>query len=53
MLRCPPMLALMLCDFANSWALTMLVTEGPTFFSEALDFNIQEVIFCQTTEETT
>ena len=52
MLRCPPMLALMLCDFANSWALTILVTEGPTFFSEALDFNIREVIFCQTTKET-
>ena len=43
MLRCPPMLALMCCDFANSWGLYVLVSLGPTFFSEVLDFDIQTV----------
>ena len=37
------MLALMMCDFANSWGLFMLVTEGPTFFWEVLGYNIYEV----------
>ena len=37
------MIALMLCDFANSWGLYVLVTEGPIFFSEALCFDIQKV----------
>ena len=43
MLKCPAMIALMLCDFANSWGLYVLVTEGPIFFSEALCFDIQKV----------
>jgi len=45
MLRCPPMLALMMCDFANAWGLFVLVTEGPIFFWEVLGFNIKEVGF--------
>lgn len=43
MLLRPPMLALMLCDFANSWGLYTLVTEGPIFFWEVLGFDIGEV----------
>lgn len=43
MLKTPATLALMLCDFANSWGLYVLVTEGPIFFSEALCFDIQKV----------
>ena len=43
MLQSPAMIALMLCDFANSWGLYVLVTEGPIFFSEALCFDIQKV----------
>ena len=43
MLQCPAMIALMLCDFANSWGLYVLVTEGPIFFSEALCFDIKKV----------
>ena len=34
------MLALMLCDFANSWGLYVLVSLGPTFFWEVLNFDI-------------
>ena len=45
MLKCPAMIALMLCDFANSWGLYVLVTEGPIFFSEALCFDIKKVGF--------
>ena len=44
MLKTPATLALMLCDFANSWGLYVLVTEGPIFFSEALCFDIQKVL---------
>ena len=43
MLQSPAMIALMLCDFANSWGLYVLVTEGPIFFSEALCFDIKKV----------
>ena len=45
MLQSPAMIALMLCDFANSWGLYVLVTEGPIFFSEALCFDIKKVGF--------
>ena len=43
MLKCPPMLALMMCDFANSWGLYVLVSLGPTFFWEVLSFDIAAV----------
>ena len=43
MLKCPPMLALMCCDFANSWGLYVLVSLGPTFFWEVLNFDIAAV----------
>ena len=37
------MLALMMCDFANSWGLYVLVSLGPTFFWEVLSFDITTV----------
>ena len=43
MLKSPAMLALMFCDFANSWGLYVLVTLGPTFFWEVLNFDIAAV----------
>ena len=45
MLCCPAMLALMMCEFANSWGLYVLVTEGPTFFWEVLGFDIYKVTY--------
>jgi len=45
MLKSPPMLALMMCDFANSWGLYVLVSLGPTFFWEVLNFDIGAVGF--------
>ena len=43
-LTSPPMLAIMACDFANSWGLYTLLTEGPTFLKDILQFDISEVI---------
>ena len=43
MLKCPPMLALMMCELANSWGLYVLVSLGPTFFWEVLNFDIAAV----------
>ena len=39
---CPAMLAIMFMEFANSWGLTILLTYGPTFMQQVLNFNIQE-----------
>ena len=41
----PAMLAIMGCEFANSWGLYTLLTEGPTFLKDILNFDITEVIF--------
>ena len=43
MLMSPPTVLLMLCEFANSWGLYTLLTEGPAFFKEVLNFDIAEV----------
>jgi len=37
----PAMLAIMLMEFANTLGLTVLLTYGPTFMMEFLNFNIQ------------
>ena len=42
-MKCPPMLALMMCELANSWGLYVLVSLGPTFFWEVLNFDIAAV----------
>jgi len=42
MLMSPPTVLLMLCEFANSWGLYTLLTEGPAFFKEVLNFDIAE-----------
>ena len=48
MLLSPPTVLLMLCEFANSWGLYTLLTEGPAFFKEVLNFDIGEVNFIDT-----
>ena len=43
LLLSPPTVVLMCCEFANSWGLYTLVTLGPTFFKEVLNFDISQV----------
>jgi len=41
-ITCPAMLANMLMEFANTWGLIVLLTYGPTFMKDILNFNIQD-----------
>ena len=42
----PAVWVVILAEFANSWGLFMILTEGPNFISEVLDRDIKEVRKC-------
>ena len=40
---CPALLVVAMCDFANLWGLNTLMTQGPIFMEQVLNFDITAV----------